>query len=325
MSLNNFSSYFELLAGINLGYAVFEYFRNQLKTGIFNIDQKISKELVFLKDRLKVQISEKSNNAAFSKMLQEVEEEITVTLEILESKEQEEQIFIGILEPVSYISAFFCITIMIVSGFITTYEGKEHIDTIQNLSYCVYIFGVQCAIFSFAIFSGTFSERVLYKKQILSIGQVIFSLILFILFAYFFVFYISCSLDYKWNVCLVLILPTLVYMILSYVNIRKNDNYAQKNFKRIVIDSLNLCKENFMYGGLFILVLIVFFVPVGLHMKNSQSCGYSFYLVVLTVPMLLYFFMPIRVFWHKYKFRKKYSKLCIQQTQNLDFVLSKIN
>lgn len=322
VSLSDFSPYFELLTGINLGYAIFDYFRNQLSKGVFNIDKSISLKLDYLQNRLKIQISEKSNNPEFSKLLQNINEEVKVSSESLEQLELNERTFIEILKPISYISAFFCLVVLLISGFI----GNEPSNSVLklNLLYVVYIFGVLSAIFSFAIFSGTFSTRILTNKQVLPLQQIILSLILFLFLSYLVVFSFKEGERYDWEILLIYLFPFILYSLFSLVNILKVEGYCVRKRKDNFLNSFKLCKSNFLYSVGFLCVLSVFFTPVGMHLKDKETCKYSLYLVTLTVPILLYLFMPIRVFIHKTNFKNKYLKLCKKQTAELDYVISKI-
>ena len=322
MDLNHFSTYFQFFAGINLGYAVFDYFREQLSLGIFNISKNISKELDFLKNRLEIQISEKNDDDDLSKLLKNVREEVNISSETLETVEEKERNFIEILEPISYISAFFCIITLVISGFIGDYADNTVVC--ENLFYVVFIFGVFCSIFSFLIFSGTFSDRTISNKLVISMTQIVISLLLFITFSYVIIFHLRNTIDTNYLLFLIVILPIIVYSFLSFINILKTEKYFEKKWTDIIVRFFKFCFSNSLYFLLFLIVLFLFFTPIALQIISKEKCHYSLYLVILTVPIFLYIFMPMRVFIHKINFKSKYSKLCKTQTIQLDFILSKI-
>lgn len=325
MLLSNFSSYFELLAGINLGYAIFDYFRDQLSSGIFSIDKDASSKLDNLKSRLQIQISERSNNPEFSKLLKKINEKVAVSGEILEEKEKNERVFIEALKPISYLSAFFCLYTLLIAGF--TWNNESNLNNFfvnERLLYTIYYFGIFNAIFSFSIFAGTFSSRILEYKQVVSLPQTILSIVIFLISSYLIVVFFQDGKGYYLKVLLLFFLPILLYALFSFLNIIRVDSYCKKNMSTNLLNSIKLCMSNFKYSLIFLLILVVFFVPVCLNLAHQATCNYSFYLVVLTVPVLLYFFMPLRVYFHKKRFRKEYLELSQRQSEKLEDIISSI-
>ncbi len=322
MNLSEFSSYFELLAGINFGYAIFDFFRKNLSSGVFNINKGTSNDLDFLKDRLKIQISEKKeNNPDFSKALYKIHEGVKVSSESLEHTEAKERFFIEILKPVSYLSGFFCLVILLFSGFI---ENTDDILVKEILLFVICIYGTFSMIFSFITFYGTFSNRILKNKQVFSVYQVTLLVFLFLTFSFFHVSYLIKSVSYGWQIIFVLFFPLILFLGLSEFMISKVTRYSEKD-KRVTIEDilktpLHIAKFSFIILTIS-LILIVYTEAVDLNLIKSDFYKYYMYFTILIVPVQLFVFMPIRIFIHKRKYRRKYRNLYKGETKKLNDIL----
>ena len=313
MGLSYFNSYFEILAGLNLGYAAFNYFRTELATKVFKINRN-SEKLDNLKSRLDAQLSEEQDTALFEKLFK-IKQKVEVKEKTLDIKEKKKRYFFEVLKPISFLLSLLCITYLIIAGF------QDGAEIINKQLYSNYIFYLTCftAVFSFTLFYCTFSNRVVEHQLKITLPQIILS---------FFVFStLSCTTIYGLffesiisGLIIIFISPILLYLILIIFNLFKVEKYKKRNFWVSCSCFFRMCIDNFKPTLVYLVILTLGFSPVIYFYYNTEM-EFIQYFIVLMTPLFLFAFIGVRVYIHTLEFSKEYKKLSNEQTIILDAIL----
>lgn len=314
MILNYFNSYFEILAGLNLGYAAFNYFRTELATKVFKINSS-SEMLAGLKRRLTLLVSEDDGSGSYETYLK-VNEKAKIAETKLDATEDLHRYFFEVLKPISFMLALLCLTYLIIAGFQDgVLTGEQHL-------YTDYIFTLTCfiSVFIFTIFFSTFSLRVLKYQIRVNMQQIVLS---FLILAA-----VSCTsindffaLGNIGKTFMLAGIPILLYWLFIFFNVKRIENYKDRKGSQLCVCFFNLCLENF-WPVLLYLVVLLSAVAFVIHYFWFSYYGFVKYLIILSTPVSLFTFIAIRVFIHTRKFGKKYKKLAEEQILILDTVLN---
>jgi len=315
MTLSYFNSYFEILVGLNLGYAVFGYYRKELSDRIFRIN-RLSEWLENLKSRLKIHQAELNDNKEFSKALNHISSDVNIQSKKLKIEEERERYFLEILKPISFVLSLLCISFLIIAAFQ---------DTFCKTFFSEYFFFLSTitAVYTYTIFFCSFSNRIIVNKIKINIPQVILFFFLFVLVSYY------CTakhfFDASINIQLVIIIvfPILCYLLGIGFRILKVKKYAGKSGLTLFLNFTKFIGENFKPIFIFVSTIFISYIPVILYLKNPNYLIIK-YLIILITPMFLYLFVAIRVFFHRKKFGKKYKQLSTEQALGLDLILKSI-
>tara|TARA_R110002050_G_scaffold4573_5_gene22186 strand:- start:955 stop:1944 length:990 start_codon:yes stop_codon:yes gene_type:complete len=318
MQLNYFNSYFEILVGLNLGFAAFDYFRNRLQSSAFKKTQHTVK-LDNLLSRLKVQMKELDEQDNLYCTLSKMQEEIQLSNTSLNKQEKADRCFFDLLRPISFILSLLCITFLILAGF-------------QELSnniffYNDYFFRLSCLVASFAFTSLFFSlsERILNFKIEANLFEVFLVFIFFVLLScnnVFLTLFSSISIQ----IIALALIPILIHVAIVGKRILRLNKYSMKNNDNNIKDLLKrfikLCKYNLFPGFVYFGVFLIALIPVYLFylLKNE----FIYYIIILTTPVLLYVFLFFRVWYHKIVHGKEFAKEHLKYSSNLDYVLRNI-
>jgi hypothetical protein len=313
MGLSFFNSYFEILAGLNLGYAAFNYFRTELATKVFKIN-RTSEEFDNLKSRLDIQLSEEQDTPYFIKLFK-INQKVEVKRKTLDLKEVKKRYFFEVLKPISFMLSLLCITYLIIAGF------QDGADVLNKQLYSNYFFYLTCftAVFSFTLFYCTFSDRVVDFELKITLSQIIFSFFLFCtlscttIYGYFFETIIS-------RLIVLLVFPILLYIVLTMFNLFNVEKYKKRKFWNNCSCFFSLCIDNFKPVILFLLILILGFSPVIYFYYNTEIIFIQYFIVLMT-PLFLFAFIGVRVYIHTREFSKEYQKLSDEQTIILNAIL----
>ena len=183
--INSFSSYFELFAGLNLGYATIRGFREAANSELFGLKKKyiqLDEQIELLFDKVVVTTGENSNGDINLERLNRFKEEFNTKKEGLEEKISK-IIELGIdFQMLFFITCIFCFFVLILGGFESYFEGKE--NTIKILSYFNGIYILFLLII--ALFALKFKDK--FKKK------TYLPFVFFFIESVFLLFYI-----FKWN------------------------------------------------------------------------------------------------------------------------------
>jgi hypothetical protein len=315
MALNYFNSYFEILAGINLGYAVFNYFRSELTKRVFKI--KGSSKLETLKSKFISQLQKTENDGSeLYQMLLRASEKFKIREKDLNLEEEKGKFFLEVLKPISFIIALLCLTYLIISGF------QEEAAVEDKLLYSNYYFTLTCftAVFSFSIFYSSYAERVINNKIRINLNQI---LVVFFLLASS-----SCTNinNYFFNdsvlkLLVLIMIPIILFLIILGINTIRCEGYLERKSWDICVDLFNLCLKNWLYFLIYLSIIFAAFLPVILFRLNPK---YAFveYLIILATPLLLFVSLSIRTYFHSRKFLKKYNNLADEETKFLEPIMS---
>lgn len=122
MCINDFSSYFEIFAALNLGYAGSEAFRMALNDEILKLrntsDQTVQNRLTEIRSKLTASQASDENSAAMEDKLGRYERNYKqVSESITEEDEAVSEVFVIGFKPMFLMSALFCFAILIIGGF----------------------------------------------------------------------------------------------------------------------------------------------------------------------------------------------------------------
>ncbi len=327
MEINNFSSFFEFLGGLNIGYVAINYFKKDFSEKVFKPSKRIFEKLRFQIDRIDAQLSEVHSLSEKDKAsLENLRQSADVFTKDLDETELNHRFFLELFEPIFLLIGIYCLFTLLVGGFQN--ESLEILGA-NNLekTYAVFIFllGVFCAVFSFSIFFGSFSKRILLNKVKLSLFQIVIAFLVFTAISFIIAFYMGDCINNNKFLIALLLLPGVIYAILSYWNIREVERYNEKKTMQILDGIITLCKVNFWYTILYLTLLLIFIMPVFLYCFDSKAHIYPMYLVILTVPFLLFILIAIRVYIHRYKFQQEYDNKAEILASSLDLILPKNN
>ncbi len=317
MNLSYFTSYFEILVGLNLGYAAFDYFRKELANRIFK-SHKVSDVLLSLYSRLESQISEAKENQELYNQLIHIKETVDIQADILDNREEKGRSFFEILKPISLVLALFSISFLVLAGF-----QDQVIPLEKKTFFSDYIFRLSCfiAIFCFSIFYRSFSRRALEYIVKTTPVEII---IVFIIFST-----ISCDFIFNfifpsiiWQAIGLLLFPIFVSAIISIFDVIRVKKYAERNWTLLAKNSLAFIWKNRLTVLLYLGLIMVAYLPVVIWFIEPTN-NFIQYLIILTTPLLLFAFLSIRVWVHKRKFSKKYGSLSRDHVSALNILLSK--
>ncbi len=281
MILSYFNSYFEVLVGLNLGYAAFDYFRRELTERIFKTD-RLSDKLNNLQSRLKTHVSEERDNKALSSTLENINKKVEIEAKALKNQEESERCFLEILKPISFMLSLLCISFLVIAAFQDSSINKEFYDN--------YFFRLSClvAVFTFTIFYCSFSDRIIKDKIKI---RPIHILIIFSVFVT-----VSCDSLYGiifvnlyWELASLIWFPISIYLFLLIIKVLKIKKYTDKGVKLFFTDLFELTRLNFFSIIVYLLILFVCFIPVIVY-YNLKIASIK-YIVVLLTPLFLYLFI----------------------------------
>ena len=232
MVINDFSSYFEILAGINLGYTAFDYFRNQLNTKVFKVDKDLSKNFTSLQDRLLAQVSEDRSDID-TKTLKKLNKRVNTKYFKIDTEEKKERSFFEVLEPIAFLLALFCLSILLIGGCQQSHVESKLVFTEFTLVLSFLIF-----TFSLTIFIGSFSERVLLNSMKVSLSQIVIVFVFFILLSSLHIFNESNLKEY------LIFSPIIIYLLIITYEVFKCEKYVERAKGENLKMLLTLCKKN---------------------------------------------------------------------------------
>lgn len=321
MEINSFSSFFEFLGGLNIGYVAINYFKKDFSDKVIKVNKKIAEKLDFQISRIDAQLSEDSNLSEKDKSLLIRLKQRANVYKDLDKTELKHRFFIELFEPAFLLIGFYCLLTLLIGGFQS--ENLEIIK-VRNLdnSFVIFTFllGVFCAVFSFSVFFGSFSKRILTNKVKLSLLQTVMVFAFFVSISFVVSFFLPNFISSKLFLLTIIVLPSVLYALLTYCIIREIEKYNKRKVVEIFEGVFNLCKENFKHVFLYLILLIVFIIPVFLYCLDSVNHIYPLYLVILTIPFMLYILIAIRVYLHRDKFQKAYNIKAQTISDGLDLI-----
>lgn len=405
MIINDFSSYFQLFAALNLAYASLEFFRREI-TNIFSIN-KLSKSLDLLQDKILSNISNpkgekellfyqdflsRLTSTAFpnqkeyytllglrkelddiisDKNISDIElkdevESLMLELEILiEEKDKENEnekienlrscakvldlkiidklsdedtfaskmkvfrynfdseqeelfksesssrCFIDMFKPISLMLSIYCIVCLLIGGFQNSILDNSVL--MKKYEICTFLFASFVSVFSFIIFFSSISKLILKFKFKLKPIYGCFSVFFFFIIAYFYAF-IGALEPHLFK--LIFILPSILFVIFLLMDV---------GYKEVI----NYLKKELNMKLIFVYVIVfstIFYTTYKCF--NSEDVflkNLLFNVVILSIPVLLYFFLMVRVFIHRRKFKNKYGILEKTATDTFESILSVTN
>lgn len=308
MEINNFSSFFEFLGGLNIGYVAINYFKKDFSNNLIKVNKKIAEKLDFQISRIDAQLSEASNLSEKDKTSLDRLKQRASVYKDLDKTELNQRFFIEIFEPIFLLIGFYCLFTLLIGGFQSEQLEIIKVNNLNN-SFVIFTFflGVFCAVFSFSVFFGSFSKRILSNKIKLSLFQTVMVFAFFLSISFGISFFLTSYISSELFFLGITLLPGILYSILTYYIIREVDKYNKRNMIEIFESVFNLFKENLKYILFYFFLLIVFIIPVFLYCLNSSRHVYPIYLIILTIPFMLYVLIAIRVYFHRKKFQKAYN------------------
>ncbi|WP_406683335.1 hypothetical protein N1F78_11640 [Seonamhaeicola sp. MEBiC1930] len=311
MQLSDFNSYFEILVGINLGFAAVKYFRRIIRVSLFKKNHSTNK-LDDLLHRLRVQLTESEDNPEFHKQLTRMQKKVQVATDTLDEKENNYQCFFELLRPISFMLSLLCVAYLLLAGFQISSDKPD--------LYCSFFFRLSCLVasYSFIIFYCTLSDRILINKLDVKLFEILIVFSVFSILSCDSVFLYLFANDIL-KIIGIALTPALLYVLIIAYRVLKLAKYRSKTFRDLLKDFWSLTKQNFLAGLIYVGVLLISIIPVIVYQLYNYISIY--YLIVLTTPLLLYAFMFMRVWYHKHSFGKKYLLLSIEYSNNLDFAL----
>lgn len=325
MDINNFSSFFEFLGGLNIGYVAINYFKKDFSEKVFKPSKRIYEKLRLQIDRIDAQLSEELSHSEKDRaFLEKLKEEANVFNKELDETELNHRFFLELFEPIFLLIGVYCLFTLLIGGF-----QNENLEILgannSKQTYVVFIFllGVFCSVFSFSIFFGSFSKRILLNKVKLSLFQIAITFSFFVAISFIVAFYMGNYINSSKFFAVLLILPGIIYAALSYWNIMEVEKYNEKKIMQILDGIATIVRENIWYTLLYLVLLVIFIVPVFLYCFDSKSHIYPMYLVILTVPISLFILIAIRVYIHRYNFQKEYDNKAEILASSLALVLPK--
>ncbi len=314
MTLSNFNSYFEILVGLNLGYAVFDYFRKELASRIFRIP-RFTERLINLKSRLDTQLTEIEEDSELFTHLNKIKYNVDIKTEILDIAEEKERNFFEVLKPISFLLALLSISYLIIAGF------QDEKSLALQPYYSDYFLNLTCysSIFSFAIFYSTFSDRIVEYKLKLTPLQIILTFVIFSSISCSLInSFISQSLFFK--TINFIFIPSILFSIFILFNLSNIEKYKKRKVLETLSCFLKLCYANFKPTIGYLIIILIGLIPIFLYLYYP-NLNFINYLITLVTPLLLFVFIAIRVYFHARKFTSMYKKLSVEQTIILDNVL----
>jgi magnesium-transporting ATPase (P-type) len=233
--INSFCSYFEIFAGLNLGYATIRGFREAANSELFGLKKKYSQldeQIDILVDKVNVATGENSNGQTNLERLNLFKKEFDTKKDGLEEKIKK-IIELGIdFQMLFFITCIFCFFILILGGFESYFEGK--INSIKILSYFNVIYIFFSAII--ALFALRFKDKFKWKSYLPFVFFFIESVfLLFYIFRWNFVNSSDWTLFNNTNsvltLLLLLIIPPLPFIVF-YIRRYKQSKIAQEEIDK---------------------------------------------------------------------------------------------
>ena len=127
--INSFSSYFELFAGLNPGYATFEGFRNAANTEIFRLNKKhldLEEQISLLETKVTVLAL---NNTAFVKFRTDFEKKANELDQTVDDSIRLSRRF----QIVFFLTSAFCFLLLLLGGFESYFTPNLNINLALNI------------------------------------------------------------------------------------------------------------------------------------------------------------------------------------------------
>jgi hypothetical protein len=292
MVINNFSSYFEILTGANLGFAAFNYFKEDLKLYLHNFILH-NRKYIALSSTIYALTAEGTDE---NTVLHIYGKKIENTRETLIDEVKAEQRFVSHLEPLSLLLGLYCIFLLVIGGF-----QQEQLLTESDTNNIIVMLSTLIVVFSYLVFCGSFITRLVINNIKISFIGIIFSFIILVCSSLI-IFYNVSSV----NVILILliIIPVILYTsFISYLLLTCNSfDKINEEYKSEIYDENELKKLKRRNNIAFIvssLLTIVFLIlpPIVLYFTTNTQSGFNdviIYFITLTLPMLLFVFFFIR-------------------------------
>lgn len=350
MLINGFNSYFELFATINLGYGSIAYIKNQIIQNIYGLrgGTKYS-EFLLIRSRInelseKYERSEDERLKQISENIKALDAEIKGVERIIKLKEKGERKFVNTLEPISIITAFFCIALIIIGGIqeMLIKTNNESIllviDEMLMLLSC--IVGVLC----YTIFCGSFSTHIVVNNIKFSKPITLLFFLIFLLVSCYFCFNPVEKIYIARELTSVLLIPIIFYITYTYLTIKNSDSSEGFSIK---FSNIFDGKYSPLFLVIFIVALIILLIPIlsyfslmpliftvkckllllqfNTNLKLLNIKQIILHAIIFTIPINLYIFITIRSIFHNIKFRKKYDRIRKDYQSELNGILKVIN
>ena len=317
MVLSHFNSYFEILVGLNLGYATFKYFRDSLNNK-FIYSKYWTLRLLKLQSRLEVYIvSEGSDSEKI--IYQDINGLLDLEKEALESREERMRNFFEILKPISFILSLLCLSFLILSGFQGALEDEGFFNR-----YFV-LLSLLVSIFCFIMFYFSFSTRVIENEIRIKWTEMIVVFFLLVVISYLLSANHLFIVPKKYCLLTIASAPTIFYLLFTIRTFLKCKQYEKRKSLDIIKSFFKYLKSNFVNVIPLIILYIASVVCLSFFYKDSFSLFGVFaeYIIVLITPLLLYLFIAIRVLLHNIYYSKKFQDLAKRHEIALDVYLTK--
>ncbi|MDD7887872.1 hypothetical protein [Flavivirga sp. 57AJ16] len=332
MDLINFSSFFEIFAALNLGYASFDYFRNLLNNAIFKRGSSVNK-LEELKIELKLILKDadkKDDLKGVDKFVDNGKSRMLADFENLNNEYNTRKNFLfEIFKPISLILSIYCLTVLIIAAFQSqigtdgTYKICSQVScTREDLTFFVFLLALMTSSYSFIIFFSSISEKILSYKIKMSVTTTIVMYILGIIISYLIVHFTETLSNIQIILIYVISPIVLVFVFLSIYFSRNKDfiNDINKKWEELKKKSFSKQikfffpkKKSLKFVFIYLLIIFVFALPVNIYLSTSSTNMFFSLLVVNTIvlmnPILLYVFLAFRVFIYQKFYASKYSVL----------------
>lgn len=324
MEINNFSSFFEFLGGLNLGFVAINFFKKDFSEKVFKPNKRVSLNLNYQIDRIDAQLSEDSGLTEEKREnFLQLKTKADVQSRQLKISEESYRYFLEVFEPVSFLMGLFCLMALLMGGFQNDGVALSGANNSKS-SYEIFLFllGSFCTVFTYSVFFGSFSKRILVNKVKLPLIQIIIVFAVFSTISFILSFFYRCMISKFYFIFIILpLVPGLLYAILSLISILNVDRYSKKKPLQLVEGIFGIVKENWKQTLYYLIILYLFLVPIYLYCCSNNEHVYPLYLVILTVPILLFVFISIRVLIHRSHFQKKSDYQAEIIANSLDMLL----
>lgn len=310
MFITNFSSYFEIFTGVNLGFTVFKYFRKELSDTLYLNEFKSKDDFEGLVNEIiEKEENYKNKDKNIHNKLVKLREEVEIQGEKLAIRESEERKFLDTLEPIAFITALYCIYLIIIGGIQLRSDVKDNLFYLEQIDNNTIILGSVIYTFCYYIFCGTFSERIITNAISFDLKEIFIIFIVFVGFSWL----LNC-IHGVYNISLftcIFFLPILVYFSMVTIKIFKSTKYKSRKLNDSLKKIFTEITLRWRIVTFFLVILFIAYIPVITCLKfdflSITIRDVLFHILILSVPLILYIFITLRTIRHKIKYRKLYG------------------
>jgi len=320
MELNNWSSFFEIFAVLNIGYASFEFFRKIVHQDVFERG-KLSNRLSILISEISLYLSEKEEDSKIYKTLYNAKRTVEYEEENIANKEDASKCFIESFKSISLILSLYCIAVLIIGGYQA--QEKIAIDLSEKFNCYIFFLAIGTSSYAYIVFFSTLFNKILINEIKSSPIQTI-------------LIFVVCSITSlyvlkSFNITMIeiisylLLTPLIVYALIVLFNFHKIEEYRVRKAMHFFKSLIKYFLDWKVLGliGAFLLSILLFLIPVIIYFEttNSYVKNVIFDIIILINPVLLYILITIRIYIHHKRFKKAYLILSNEYTPKFENLL----